>query len=304
VQYSVFFPGLNAVGTDSGNVQVTAYESGGMRCKVREWIGETVSVRCFDLAGDPADERFTLLYTRAEDETTGIAYAWANQPSEESYNANFNYAFNPGGGVVGVERASTGIYTVTFPGLAPLGLDGGNVQVTAYGEGTEYCKVEGWGGDSADVRCFDTAGAAADSTFTVLFTKPVEATPDLFYVWANDADAPAPYAPDPDYSYDASGGAIEIERTGEGSYTVTFPGLDELSVESGAHVQVTAYGASNRICETEGWEGEAVSVTCYDAAGNQADTVFSALVVAPEAGSLGAAIAALGALRLRARRRC
>lgn len=300
--YTVLFVGLNGVGDDSGNVQVTAYGSSGVRCKVLSWIGEAVSVRCFDPAGDPADERFALLFTRADAETTGVAYAWSDEPTENESIANFNYAFNPGGGTVTIQRADTGIYTVNFPGLDVLGLDGGNVQVTAYGADTHYCKVEGWTEDAVDVRCFATDGAPADARFTVLFTKPVAETPDLFYVWANDPDAPAPYEPPTDYSYDASGGTVSVERTGEGAYVVTFPGLDELSVPSSAHVQVTAYGANGRTCKIEGWEIESVAVLCQDAVGNQADTAFSALVVAPEADALGAAMVALGTLRLRLRR--
>jgi len=300
--YSVHFVGLNGVGDDGGNVQATAYGSGGGHCKVEQWIGELVGVRCYDAAGGLSDSSFTLLYTRAEEDSTGVAYAWANQASEASYFANFNYAFNPGGGVVEVERANAGIYTVRFPGLDVLGLDGGNVQVTAYGAGASYCKVQSWGGDSAGVRCFDAAGVAADSQFTVLLTKPEVATPDLFYVWANSAAAPAPYEPDAEYAYDASDGAIEVERTGTGAYSVTFPGLDELTVGGGGQVQVTAYGASNRRCAVEGWEGEVVAIGCTEPDGDQVDTNFSALVVAPEAGAFGMALAAIGALGLRRRR--
>jgi hypothetical protein len=103
----------------------------------------------------------------------GVArgYAWNNQPSPvlgATVTLTNSYQFNSAGGIVTVQRTSVGNYTVEFTGLD---WDPGNVQVTAYGTGTaaaaRWCNVDGWGAPSVDIDCFDPAGAAADSRFTV-----------------------------------------------------------------------------------------------------------------------------------------
>lgn len=300
--YSVRFGGLDRLGVGGGNVQVTANGSQPFRCKVVEWLGEDVDVRCFDPFGFPVDWQFFLLVTRALEDTTGLAYAWADLPASPSYTANPIYAHNPGGGDVEIGRASPGRYEVTFPGLAETSTNGGNVIVTAQGTGSEHCKVASWSDDAVDVRCFDTDGAVADSRFTVLYTKPAVTTPDLFFVWADDAGAEGPYQPDPAYAYDASGGTVSVLRDDVGVYRVTFPGLDELTVEGDGHLQVTAYGTDADTCRCVGTSGEVMNVSCFDTAGSPADSLFSALFVAPEADALGGGIAVAGALRLMRRR--
>jgi hypothetical protein len=56
--YSVSFAGLNMT---EGHVQVTGYGSANTWCKVSSWGSSTISVRCFDPAGAPADALFTVL---------------------------------------------------------------------------------------------------------------------------------------------------------------------------------------------------------------------------------------------------
>ena len=48
-------------------------------------------------------------------------------------------------------------------------IDGGNVQVTAYGPGSAQCKVENWGSVTANVRCFRPNGTLIGAPFTVLY---------------------------------------------------------------------------------------------------------------------------------------
>ena len=53
--------------------------------------------------------------------------------------------------------------------------------MTAYGAGSENCKVQNWGPTLADqivyVRCFDAAGNAVDTQFTAAFTRPIARPP-------------------------------------------------------------------------------------------------------------------------------
>jgi hypothetical protein len=56
--YTVLFTGAPAGG--AGNAQATSYGSTASHCKVGFWSGTMVVVRCFDAAGNPADERFVV----------------------------------------------------------------------------------------------------------------------------------------------------------------------------------------------------------------------------------------------------
>jgi hypothetical protein len=58
---------------------------------------------------------------------------------------------------------------MTWTGAGAEFLDGGDLQVTAYGGGTAQCKVEFWGSESVSVRCFTPSGVPIDSQYTVFF---------------------------------------------------------------------------------------------------------------------------------------
>src|SRR5690349_18877060 len=64
--------------------------------------------------------------------TTGYAFLWADQPSTASYTPSTSFQGNSMGGTNTIVRNGTGDYTITLPGMAGNGGDGGNVQVTAY----------------------------------------------------------------------------------------------------------------------------------------------------------------------------
>lgn len=117
-----------------------------------------------------------------------LCYVWANQASPTlnvAYSPSAPYSYNAVGKAAAnlVTRTAVGTYTVTckgvgggalFPGSGSWGA-GGHVQVTAYGiEDADYCKVGSWvtgGADfSATVKCFNSAGAASDHRFDLLFT--------------------------------------------------------------------------------------------------------------------------------------
>lgn len=170
--YTVEIPGAASIG---GHVQVTAYGTGTERCKSAGWgtngVNLFATVRCFTLNGISADSRFTFTFAD-QINILGLSvfdgpdghpstYAWAHDPSSASYTPSASYAF--GGGWQGLLASRTGKGTYGMR----IGSDArfGNVQITAYGWGSEYCKVAYWNeSDGVQTRCFDTVGTALIDT--------------------------------------------------------------------------------------------------------------------------------------------
>jgi hypothetical protein len=100
------------------------------------------------------------------------AYSWANRPmATTSYQPETSYQFvnTTNTGAIG-SRASVGTYGMWFPNVD---FNQGDVQVTAYGTGPEYCNVAGWSSRmGAQVRCYNTSGAPVDTYYDVAFTGP------------------------------------------------------------------------------------------------------------------------------------
>lgn len=149
----------------------------GWNTKANAYYLSTVylTVNCYDATGNPADMAFSFLYqSRVKPFGTankGIAFLWADQPTEASYTPNLSYQYNSTGATNTMIRIGTGSYTATIPGLTKRG---GNVQVTAYGNGPARCKVSSWSSDQSgtnvNVLCFDSTNAAADEMFTLAYT--------------------------------------------------------------------------------------------------------------------------------------
>jgi hypothetical protein len=172
--YTVRFTGLGSrLTSNGGHAQVVAVGTGNLHCKVGGWGGSpdlVVSVLCLTRAGSPADAKFNVLFLLP---SPHLAYAWADQPTASSYTPSTFYSSNPTGGAISITRLGTGRYSVTWSGLGSNLLDGGDVQVTAYGSAgptsNAHCKVEFWGSQDAYVRCFSPTGTLVDSDFSVLF---------------------------------------------------------------------------------------------------------------------------------------
>ena len=100
------------------------------------------------------------------------------------------------------------------------------------------------------------------------------------FVWANDMTS-ASYAPDPNYAYNSTGGAIKATRTGVGDYAVTFAGLGAAGAGKKSNVQVTAYNARTT-CNVVNWSGSpalTVKVRCfYIPDGSMKDSQYTLLV--------------------------
>ena len=248
----------------------------------------TVNVRCFTAAGAAIDTMYTVrvAWNNSTSPSKRTSYAWADNPASASYTPSTMYAFNSTGGAINISRSGVGTYAVRFSGFGGAPSSGGNVLVTSYGGGTETCKVASWDSSSADftanVRCFTAAGAAVDTMYTVraAWGSPVSVNQLTGYAWA-DNPASASYTPSTMYSSNSEGGAINISRSGVGTYAVRFSKLGGGSV--GGNVQVTAYGPDAATCKVASW-GFAptdfiANVRCFKSGGVPVDTRYSINVV-------------------------
>jgi hypothetical protein len=211
-----------------------------------------------------------------------MAYVWADQPSSASYMPNLSYQFNSTGATNTITRTGIGAYVVWLPGL---GESYGHVQVTAYGSGSERCKVAGWGPSGTTqqvyVRCFTSAGLPVDTRYTLTYVKDTSIVSSSYpsvgagtvsaYAWA-DQPSSASYTPNLRYQFNyVSGVTNTITRLGTGSYAVNFPGQNL----SSGDVQVTAYGSGSEFCKVAYWNPSAgVRVKCFDSTGTPKDTDY------------------------------
>ena len=171
----------------AGGVKVTAVGSGSGWCKVVSWspnsggTAQQVNVACFSSAGSASDQKFSLVFVNnmnlIGDNLTADAYAWADQPTAASYTPSTTYQHDQtisSSGTITINRPNVGTYDVHLP-FQDQGWDGGHVQVTAYGSGTERCQVNSWfsdgsGGRTAEILCFTNAGSPVDTLFAVQYT--------------------------------------------------------------------------------------------------------------------------------------
>jgi hypothetical protein len=100
------------------------------------------------------------------------AYAWANQPSVASYTPSLFYQGNDMGGNLTINRNALGDYTVAIPHPGVL-ISRDAVLATAYGATGHQCLVDHWSRAAnitrAYVRCYNGAGAAVDTRFTLSY---------------------------------------------------------------------------------------------------------------------------------------
>lgn len=176
--YVVRLPGL---GSSHGTVKVTAYGGSGNRCKVTGWGpsagAQFVGVACFNAAGALADSYFTMTFANKRNllgSGKNYGYAWADQPTASgTYTPDLAYSKTKPSGPITITRTGTGAYTVEFTELG-TGYKS-DVQVTAYGLGSNECRVGGWSptgsGQAVSVFCYTTAGVRADTSFTIQFIR-------------------------------------------------------------------------------------------------------------------------------------
>lgn len=283
-----------------GNVQVTALSSVARHCKVESWLnfGDrlSVTVLCFDAAGNPADSDFSAYYVSRNGQP-GIegGYAWAEDPTNPSYSPNSTYAWNSTGQGITITRRPVGQYTVTFSGQ---NLQSATPIVTAYGSGANYCKIVSMGTSSVDVNCFTAGGSLADTRFSVAYSQgSLEGAPSYSAAFA---DQPAPstsYAPARQrtfhrqiYGGTDAAGRVTVQRTTTstpGSYRATFSGfrgpatveMTDLEAATRSNLQVTSVGSGAEYCTlgtpSTNTTSTLAQVNCFNPNGTRADSRFS-----------------------------
>jgi hypothetical protein len=179
--YYVRLPGLKTPGANDGGLQVTAVNSTTpARCKATDWqsklgYGQVLTVLCFDALGGPLDSGWALSYQYVRTLYGGPASPnnfgyFFSPPSPALLGTNFNSIL--GAGANTQLGAGGGLFLVTFPAIA---LVPDNVQVTAYGPGSEFCGLNvAWariGHDVKvrDVNCFDTFGNPVNTRFLISY---------------------------------------------------------------------------------------------------------------------------------------
>lgn len=97
---------------------------------------------------------------------------------------------------------------------------------------------------------------------------------DVGWTWAHWPST-GHYTPNPGWTYNNSGGAVDIYRDGVGQYRVVFAGL----TSDRGNVHVVGYGPDANRCKVAGWwpsGGMTVFVRCHTPGGVLADTQFVA----------------------------
>jgi hypothetical protein len=313
-RYRVLFPGLGVAG---GGGVATASALGGplsgtggagaAACRAQGWrpagADETVDVACVAGAGSPADSAFTTMFgfVPATFRLAGQPYAYLRDDTPSAATStpadSYNYA-QPGG--VTVQRDAVGHYIISLAG-AGFRAEGSNLQVNAVGDTAATCNALGraptGGGQQVFVGCAQGA-TPVDAPFTLVFAARHAVVPaDVAFAYAFPGLTSArgtvqpPVGPSQPawarYSANTSGQANLVTHIGTGRY--------ELSLRAVAHspdyVAVSPYGDAAHRCAVTGWRSPStgpfgaatVTVSCVDASGAPADSLFSLtyLSVAP-----------------------
>jgi len=221
-RYTAHWPGMENVGSGGGAVMVSI-ASGFGHCKPELWDDSLAMIRCFDATGAPFDTVYNVLFWKPREGSEGVAYAFADRPSEASYQPSSFYSHNPAGGDVMVSRTGVGQYEVTWAGYGATvqfagGLTG-HPQVSAYGTSSDYCNTGSMlvDGDTIRVHCFDSSGNPVDTRFVALYVKADRTMRGIAYAWAHLPNI-AEYDPLSAYSANATWEAITLSRSGFGDY--------------------------------------------------------------------------------------
>ncbi len=263
------------------------------RCDMTGFFGaatdaETIHVNCDDAAGNPADTRFFVHFSRPAAGTGRRAYLSTDATDSTSYVPNLLFNYNSTGRPNRIDVVSPGIYQATLPGL---GRDGGAVALTTM-NGSRTCQIRYWGASGADLQvsvgCFDLNGIPANSRWALTYVDEAPLAPgggEAAYLWADDPTA-ASYTPSTQYQWHSRGQTNTITRSGTGRYEVALPLLAAPVGPGGAGdtvhpvVHVTAYdGGGAHACQVETLMADPartalVGVGCTDAAGLAADSRF------------------------------
>ena len=263
-QYLVEFAGHVASGS---NAQVTAYGNAATQCKLLTTpLGSSSYVRwyvlCYDAAGTLTDSPFNIVTENTSGGGEFGAYLFATGSS--TY-----HSWNSSGGTNTVTNTSTGLYTVTMPGMPS---SNAAVHVTATGANANRCKITSWGTGSVGVRCYNASGALANTSFSVSYRSIGLIRQKIGgHAWINNGTVPSIYAAarstcwaNPPFSVTPVGSDIDV----------TLPQSDWAPGHwSNVMPIVTAYGSNANHCKVTFWNvvGDTTTarVRCFNNAGVQ-----------------------------------
>jgi len=173
---------LNGLSGSNKAVHVTAIDNSANRCKVGNWGGSIVAVRCFDTAGTLTNTPFSLTFQTVSllDEagvgSTIGAHSWISSGVvQPSWTQVLDAC--PGTPVPSLTATPTGAggldLELSLPEAEFAGGSEDNAlpMVSGYGIGSSHCAIVSWEVDPAGtaetvIRCFDSAGAQVDASTT------------------------------------------------------------------------------------------------------------------------------------------
>jgi hypothetical protein len=264
---------------------ITAYGSSTLGCSLRGHFSNAsqlwVDVRCYNrVTHAGADSRFTLLVVGNGSLLPRSAFAFGNQPSAPSYTPNPLASYTSGTGAMLITHG-------TIAGDYSVNLGTGTPAHSTFLVGEQFffpgylCTLGAWHNPTVQVRCFDQNGSPKDMAFWILQVQGGRPGRRIGFAWAN-LPSDATYAPNLNYSFNSSGGAITVTRSALGRYSVDFAGLQKLTGRT-ENVQVTPFGVGYSACKVVAWgnAGAAlrVSVECRKLDGTFKDARFNVLVI-------------------------
>jgi hypothetical protein len=286
--YDIRFQDLDLLGENDGHVQVSAYGFTPAHCKLESSSGDSARVRCRNLAGTPVDSRFNLLFIKQEAARENLSYGWVDDAIASNGVMSPSSSTSPGGSI-SWQRTGTGEYGLVFTDLEDYGVDGGSIQVTAYGTDDAWCKIVSWNAPSANVRCWSSAGAPMDSRFMIHWHRTARRPFNQEYAFATSQIPTASHTPSGSHFYNRSGGGVSFTRAGTGQYTVHWPGMENVGSDGGAVMASIVSGPGH--CKPELWSDTQAEIRCFDETGAAVDANHNALFWKPTEGSEGVAYA-------------
>jgi hypothetical protein len=285
--YNVSWTGLT-VPPGAINAQfVTAYgDVDAGFCMEDNWVTAQLTFRCFDKTGAATDQSSTTVALGSATLTGRSAFAWIDSPAA-SAEASVTWRHHPLGLSIFSERLATGSYVVRFAGLQrTAGSDREGVIVNAYGGVAAVCQpgapTSTATGLEVAVRCFDAAGAAVDTRYTILLVDGARAGARLGFALA---DQPAAATYTPANSAVRGTGSVQITRVNAGTWDVSFTGFYR-SGDLKESFLVSPVGNTAGRCWVNHWAYSAtqggagvVRVSCATTAGVLADLPFSIVAV-------------------------
>jgi len=218
-----------------------------------------------------------------------VAFAWVHSATGTNYAPYTTWSYNAAGGAITINRTAVGTYNVVFAGA---NLTNSVMLLNAYNSNA-YCYQSAYPtATTVYVKCTNTAGALADTQFTLAVINQVQTGTGVIagYVYNSSpyATLNVPYTPSVSYSYNPTG-TISMTRTGTGQYTVVFNGQPT----TGSHAPiVTGYFTSGTYCSVTTWSSSTVYVKCYNATGVLTDSYFTLAFFKGASGIISNAITA------------